>query len=181
MKQQGAYLWSSVPNRNPFFLECYNTWRRGQENARLHDTINRCSKVLRTHFGGVGKGCERLIRHFAKVTIIPRYCMYTAGSQTLAMYAAAVPRAARSCTKFLCFLGERYRSSLRVDARPQYANSYHKTVNIFLSRSQAARIGGEPCNFHRQAYATLRYVTQCYVTIRYITLRYVMVLYVTSR
>ena len=181
MKQQGAYLWSSVPNRNPFFLEYYNTWRRGQANARLYDTINRRSKDLRTHFDRAVKACERLIRHFAKDTIIPRYCMYTDGSQTLAMYAAAVPRAARSCTKFLCFLGERYCSGPCVNARPQNSNTYDKTVNVFLSRNQAARIGKEPCNFHRQAYATLRNVTLRYFTLLYLLILYVTLLYVTLR
>ena len=164
MKKQGAYLGSSIANRNPFFLEYYNTWRRGQANARLHDPINRCSKDLRTNFGGTVVGCEKLIRHFAKDTIIPRYCMYTDGSQTLAMYAAAVPRAARSCTKFLCFLGERYRSGSCVDARPLYITLRQPTLRYITLR-----------------YVPLRYVTLRFVTLRYVSLRFVSLRFVTFR
>ena len=131
-------------------------------------------------FGTAGKGCAGLIRHSAKDTLIPRHCMYTSRSQTLAMYAAAVPRGARSCTKFLCFLGERYRSGLCVTPdRSMPTHTIRLSVNDFLSRNQTA--GSAESLAISTGKHTLRYVTLRSVTLRYETLRYVTSCYVTLR
>ena len=94
--------------------------------------------------------------------------MYTDGSQTVAMYAAAMPRAARSFTRFLCFLGERYRSGSCVDARPLYITLRQPTLRYITLRYVTFRYVTL-----RHATLRLRDVTLSYATLHYIALRYV--------